>query len=99
MILKCLATGNLESHVIGKGTFKLDVELNGKIKQIILSNVLYNPHLRSNLLSELKLKVVGEHLGAAMEKYRFIQRNGENYILLKSTMVCIIINPWNMPNK
>lgn len=81
IILKCLSTGNSESHVIGKRSIKLAVKLNSKIKQIILINVSYNPHLRSNLLLELKLEEAGAHLVGSNGKI-WVYSNEWKYIYI-----------------
>ena len=45
--------------IVGKGDIKFQTYINGKIRNIILEDVLHTPELRSNLISVSKLKKKG----------------------------------------
>jgi len=45
--------------IIGKGDVKFQTYINGRVRNIILEDVLHTPELRSNLISVSKLEMKG----------------------------------------
>ncbi len=71
-----LAISEKESPILGTGSIKFLVKCKGKVNEISLGNVLYNPNLRHNLLSGVKLNKAGAQISGGKGKIQVYDQNG-----------------------
>ncbi|GFX98591.1 retrovirus-related Pol polyprotein from transposon RE1 [Trichonephila clavipes] len=71
-----LATEDKSCPVEGIGTLRFRVKYKGSFHEITLTDVLFNPKLRRNLLSGSRLESKGAHFGVLKVKLMFLIKTG-----------------------